>query len=58
MNQRIEVKTQAEFDAAIRVGKIAVCFSGFFVARGNSSVVARGKFLSCGLGKFLSCGFL
>lgn len=41
MKQRIEVRTQAEFDACVQVGNVAICVSGRFVAWGNSSVVAR-----------------
>lgn len=41
MKQRIEVRTQAEFDACVKIGNIAICVGGgFFIARENSSVEA------------------
>ncbi len=44
MKQRIEVRTQAEFDACVKLGNIAVCVGGgFFIARENSSVEAWGN---------------
>ena len=41
--ERVEVRTQVEFDAAVKAGNIAVCISGYFEARGSSHVVAWGS---------------
>ena len=41
MKQRIEVRSQAEFDACIAVGNIAIVIDCHVEARGNSSVEAR-----------------
>jgi len=43
MNKKIKVKTQAEFDAVVKAGNVAVCICGHFKARGNSSVKACGN---------------
>ena len=43
MKQRIEVRSQAEFDACVAVGNIAIVIGCRVVAWGNSSVVARGN---------------
>ncbi|MDB5608122.1 MAG: hypothetical protein JWP25_5022 [Bradyrhizobium sp.] len=40
MKQRIEVRSQAEFDACVKVGNIAIVIGCRVEARGNSSVVA------------------
>jgi hypothetical protein len=41
MTQRIEVRSQAEFDACVKAGNIAIVIGCFVEARGNSSVEAR-----------------
>jgi hypothetical protein len=41
--ERIEVKTQEEFDAAVKAGNTAICIYGFFVARDSSHVEALGS---------------
>jgi hypothetical protein len=43
MKSRIEVHSQAEFDACVKAGNIAVVIGCSVEARGNSSVVARGN---------------
>jgi hypothetical protein len=43
MKKRTEVRSQAEFDACINLGNIAVVIGCSVVAWGNSSVVARGN---------------
>ena len=40
---RVEVKTQADFDAAVSAGNVAVCTSGRFEAYGSASVRASGS---------------
>jgi hypothetical protein len=41
MKKRIEVRSQAEFDACVKLGNIAIVIGCRVEARGNSSVVAR-----------------
>ena len=43
MKTRVEVRSQAEFDACIKASNIAVVIDCSVVARGNSSVVAWGN---------------
>ncbi|MGL4810638.1 MAG: hypothetical protein ACRCXM_02585 [Beijerinckiaceae bacterium] len=43
MKKRIEVKTQAEFDACVNEGNTAVVMEGRFVAYGSASVEAYGS---------------
>ena len=38
----VEVKTQAEFDAEVKLGNAVIVRDGFFIARDNSTVTARG----------------
>ncbi len=40
--KRIKVTTQAEFDACVNAGNIALCTSGYFTASGSASVTASG----------------
>ena len=43
MKQRIEVRSQAEFNACVEAGNIAIVIGCSVEARGNSSVEARGN---------------